>query len=84
MLALQTVVYQCPLAGRDSHWQYVSETESYFYLTKVTITVSHSVCGADADGSVSHWHMASQKCMYTIAEEDNQIYAVRVVQAAHR
>lgn len=31
---------------------------------------------ANADGTVSHWHMMSQTCIYSIQEEDNQIYAV--------
>lgn len=34
------------------------------------------VLTGNADGTVSHWHMTSQKCVYTIAEDDNQIYTV--------
>jgi WD40 repeat protein len=30
-----------------------------------------------ADGVVSHWHVSSQKCMYSMEEVDNQIFAVQ-------
>lgn len=30
----------------------------------------------NADGTVSYWHMTSQKCIYTIEETDNQIYTL--------
>ena len=31
---------------------------------------------ANADGTVQHWHVTSRKCLHTITEEDNQIYAL--------
>jgi WD40 repeat protein len=31
---------------------------------------------SNADGSISHWHMMSQTCLYRIEEADNQIYAL--------
>lgn len=30
----------------------------------------------NADGTVQHWHITSRKCMHTITEENNQIYAL--------
>ena len=30
----------------------------------------------NSDGSVSHWHMTSGKCLHSIVDEDNQIYAI--------
>lgn len=30
----------------------------------------------NSDGSVKHWHVTSEKCVHTINEEGNQIYAV--------
>eukprot|EP00741_Cyanophora_paradoxa_P017922 tig00021036_g17306.t1 len=29
-----------------------------------------------ADGTVKHWHITSGKCLHTITEEDNQVYAL--------
>lgn len=31
---------------------------------------------ADANGSLSHWHAMSKTCLFSLEEEDNQIYAV--------
>lgn len=31
---------------------------------------------ASCDGTVSQWHMSSSTCLFSIKEEDNQIYAV--------
>ncbi|PRP86887.1 hypothetical protein PROFUN_03635 [Planoprotostelium fungivorum] len=31
---------------------------------------------ANSDGTLRHWHVTSEKCVHTITEEDNQIYAV--------
>jgi WD40 repeat protein len=31
---------------------------------------------ANADGTVCHWHVTSRKCMHTIREPDNQVYAL--------
>lgn len=44
-------------------------------LTALSQTAGVLLAG-NADGTVSHWHIASQKCMYSIQEEENQIYAV--------
>jgi WD40 repeat protein len=30
----------------------------------------------NADGTASHWHMTSGKCLHTITEEDNQLFCV--------
>lgn len=48
--------------------------------------VSHLDCGSlrwltganqsDANGKAQHWHIASGRCLHTIDEVDNQIYAV--------
>ena len=29
-----------------------------------------------SDGTLKHWHVTSQKCMHTITEQGNQVYAV--------
>mmetsp|Transcript_66048 Transcript_66048/g.130971 ORF Transcript_66048/g.130971 Transcript_66048/m.130971 type:complete len:488 (-) Transcript_66048:197-1660(-) len=31
---------------------------------------------ANADGTVCHWHVTSRKCLHTISEEKNQVYAL--------
>lgn len=31
---------------------------------------------ANADGSVSHWHITSGKCLHTVRDPDNQIYCI--------
>lgn len=30
----------------------------------------------DADGSIQHWHITSGKCLHTISNEKNQLYAL--------
>jgi COMPASS component SWD3 len=30
----------------------------------------------DSDGTLKYWHVTSEKCVHTITEENNQIYAV--------
>jgi len=31
---------------------------------------------ANADGTVCHWHVTSKKCLHTISEDKNQVYAL--------
>jgi len=31
---------------------------------------------ANSDGTVQHWHVTSSRCLHTITEEDNQVYAL--------
>ena len=31
---------------------------------------------ANADGTVRHWHVTSRKCLHTITEENNQVFAI--------
>ena len=31
---------------------------------------------ANCDGTVTHWHITSRRCLHTITEEDNQVYAL--------
>ena len=31
---------------------------------------------ANADGTICHWHVTSRKCLHTISEENNQVYAL--------
>ena len=31
---------------------------------------------ANSDGTVQHWHITSQRCLHTVTEEDNQVYAL--------
>jgi COMPASS component SWD3 len=31
---------------------------------------------ANSDGSLSHWHVSSQTCLFSLQEEDNQLYGV--------
>lgn len=31
---------------------------------------------ANSDGTVQHWHVTSRKCLHTITETDNQVYAL--------
>jgi len=31
---------------------------------------------ANADGTIQHWHVTSRKCLHTITEENNQVYAI--------
>ncbi|KNC48228.1 uncharacterized protein AMSG_04458 [Thecamonas trahens ATCC 50062] len=34
------------------------------------------VIAASSDGSVRHWHLSTQKCLHTIVEEGNEVYAL--------
>ncbi|EOD31169.1 hypothetical protein EMIHUDRAFT_99388 [Emiliania huxleyi CCMP1516] len=31
---------------------------------------------ANSDGTVKHWHLTSGKCLHSVTEQDNQVYAV--------
>ena len=31
---------------------------------------------ANSDGTVQHWHVTSSRCLHTITEEENQVYAL--------
>ena len=47
-------------------WRPVSETTR----------TKNVLLAANADGTVCHWHVTSRKCMHTISEEGNQVYAL--------
>jgi len=38
--------------------------------------VKNVLLAVNADGSVSHWHITSGKCLHTIRDETNQLYCV--------
>ena len=38
--------------------------------------MEEEVLVGNSDGSVSHWHMTSGKCLHSIVDEENQIYAI--------
>lgn len=39
-------------------------------------TTRNVLLAANADGSVSHWHVTTQKCLYKLEEDGNQVYAL--------
>jgi len=43
--------------------------------TEVSKTKNVLLVG-NADGTVQHWHITSRKCMHTITEDKNQVYAI--------
>lgn len=51
-------------------------TSIRFRPVKIDSKTKNVLISTNADGSVSHWHMTSQKRLYRIEEEHNQVYAL--------
>ena len=44
--------------------------------TTASSATKNVLLAANADGTVQHWHVTSRKCLHTISEEGNQVYAL--------
>ena len=40
------------------------------------VQTKNVLVAADALGNVEHWHMTSGKCLHTLKEENNQVFAL--------
>jgi COMPASS component SWD3 len=47
-----------------------------FRPVTATTRTKNVLISANATGTVQHWHMTSSKCLHTIEEEENQVYAL--------
>mmetsp|Transcript_16232 Transcript_16232/g.49396 ORF Transcript_16232/g.49396 Transcript_16232/m.49396 type:complete len:429 (+) Transcript_16232:86-1372(+) len=41
-----------------------------------TSKTKNVLLAANSDGTVKHWHITSARCLHTITEENNQVYAI--------
>jgi len=39
-------------------------------------TTRNILLAASTDGTVKHWHITSKRCLHTVTEKDNQVYAI--------
>ena len=47
-----------------------------FRPTSAASKTRNVLLAANSDGTVQHWHITSQRCLHTVTEEDNQVYAL--------
>ena len=47
-----------------------------FRPTSAASKTRNVLLAANSDGTVQHWHVTSSRCLHTITEEDNQVYAL--------
>ncbi|KAJ1637788.1 WD40-repeat-containing domain protein [Pavlovales sp. CCMP2436] len=76
----QVCVYQA-LAGRlaytlDTSESQLPSTAMRFRPSSALATTKNVLLTANADGQVQHWHVTSGKCLHTIHEPDNQVFAI--------
>lgn len=51
-------------------------TAMRFRPTSASAKTRNVLLTANADGSVQHWHVTSGKCLHTIVEPDNEVFAI--------
>lgn len=49
---------------------------SHHCVSSVSLLTPASAWVVDCDGEIHHWHVTSQKCLSTIVEPDNQVFAL--------